>query len=62
MSKYLRIISGVLTFAQLGWAAAIAALGGKAPTWALVIGAVVAAIGTAAPGILERMGADPKVQ
>ena len=54
--KSLRIVSGILALAQLGWAAALVALGSIAPHWALVVGAVVAAIGTAGPGILERMG------
>ena len=61
MSKAFRIISGVLSLAQLGLAASIGALGSAVPKWLLVLGAVVAAIGTAAPGIFERMGADQKV-
>ena len=55
MSKYLKIISAVLTLGQVGWAAALVALGGKAPLWCLVAGACIAAVGTAAPGIFKSM-------
>jgi hypothetical protein len=57
MSKYLRIISAVLALGQVGWAAALVALGGKAPMWCLVAGACIAAVGTAAPGIFKSMEA-----
>jgi hypothetical protein len=53
--KTIRIVSGILALGQVGWAAAIIALGSAAPTWALVVGAIVAAVGTAGPGILRGM-------
>jgi hypothetical protein len=52
--KPIRVLSAFLTIAQIGWAAAIIALGTATPLWALVTGAVLAAVGTAAPGILEK--------
>lgn len=55
MPKYLRIMSAVLALLQLGWAAAIGAAGDGVPKWAIMVGAVVAAIGTAAPGIFKGL-------
>ena len=52
--RSIRILSGILALGQLAWAAALVALP-AAPTWALVTGAVLAALGTAAPGILRGM-------
>jgi hypothetical protein len=52
--RAIRIISGILALGQLAWAAALVAAPG-APRWALVVGAVLAAIGTAGPGILKGM-------
>jgi hypothetical protein len=56
--KSIRIISGILALGQLAWAAALVASPG-APRWALVTGAVLAALGTAGPGILRGMMSDP---
>lgn len=55
MKETFRIISATLALAQLGWAAALGAYGPGVPRWALVVGAVVAAIGTAAPGLLKGL-------
>lgn len=53
--KAVRIASGILALGQLAWAAALVSLGAGAPTWALVTGAILAALGTAGPGILKGM-------
>ena len=52
--KTIRIISGILALGQLAWAAALA-VAPSPPAWALVAGAVIAALGTAGPGILKGM-------
>ena len=56
--KSIRIISGILALGQLAWAAVIGAWPAS-PRWALATMAVLAALGTAGPGILRGMVEDP---